>query len=76
MDQLHEEMKQPLLSLTVDSESSDSDEDEPNHHNKRLLGGTSVPHNGNLQDGMALKKHKDLFCAFTRVRDSAKKILN
>ena len=56
MDQLHEEMKQPVLSLTVDSESSDSDDDEPNHHNKRLLGGTSVPHNGNLQDGMALKK--------------------
>ena len=46
MDQLHEELKQPVPSLTEDSLSSDSDDDEPNHHNKRLLGGTSLPHDG------------------------------
>ncbi|KAL9988519.1 hypothetical protein ACROYT_G002974 [Oculina patagonica] len=51
MDQLHEELKQPVPSMEEDSESSDSDDDEPNHHNKRLLGGTSLPHSGNLQDG-------------------------
>ena len=52
MDQLHEELKQPVPSLAGDSESSDSDDDEPNHHNKRLLGGTSLPHSGSLQNGM------------------------
>lgn len=52
MDQLHEELKQPVPSLTEDSLSSDSDEDEPNHHNKRLLGGTSLLHDGNLRDGI------------------------
>lgn len=52
MDQLHEELKQPVPSLAEDSESSDSDDDEPNHHNKRLLGGTSVSHSENLQNGM------------------------
>ena len=54
MDQLHEELKQPVPSLTEDPVSSDSDDDEPNHHNKRLLGGTSLPHNGSLQDGMVV----------------------
>lgn len=54
MDQLHEELKQPVPSLEEDPESSDSDDDEPNHHNKRLLGGTSLPHSGNLQDGMVV----------------------
>ena len=54
MDQLHEELKQPLPSLMEDPASTESDDndDEPNHHNKRLLGGTSLPHNGNLHDGM------------------------
>ena len=52
MDQLHEELKQPVPSLGEDSESSDSDDDEPNHHNKRLLGGTSLPCSKNLQNGM------------------------
>lgn len=53
MDQLHEELKQPLPSLMEDPASTESDDndDEPNHHNKRLLGGTSLPHNGNLHDG-------------------------
>lgn len=51
MDQLHEELKQPVPSLAEDSESSDSDDDEPNHHNKRLLGGTSLPHSESLQNG-------------------------
>ena len=41
-----------MPSLAEDSESSDSDDDEPNHHNKRLLGGTSLPHSGSLQNGM------------------------
>ena len=54
MDQLHEELKQPVLSVEEHSESSDSDDDGPNHHNKRLLGGTSLPHSGNLQDGTTL----------------------
>ena len=52
MDQLHEELKQPVPSLAEDSETSDSDDDEPNHHNKRLLGGTSLPHSESLQNGM------------------------
>jgi len=52
MDQLHEELKQPVPSMGEDSESSDSDDDEPNHHNKRLLGGTSLPYSRNLQNGM------------------------
>ena len=52
MDQLHEELKQPVPSLTEEPVSSDSEDDEPNHHNKRLLGGTSLPHTGNLHDGM------------------------
>jgi len=52
MDQLHEELKQPVPSLTEAPVSSDSEDDEPNHHNKRLLGGTSLPHTGNLHDGM------------------------
>lgn len=52
MDQLHEELKQPVPPLSEEQVSSDSDDDEPNHHNKRLLGGTSLPHNGNLHDGM------------------------
>jgi len=51
MDQLHEELKQPVPSLTEAPVSSDSEDDEPNHHNKRLLGGTSLPHTGNLHDG-------------------------
>lgn len=51
MDQLHEELKQPVPPLSEEQVSSDSDDDEPNHHNKRLLGGTSLPHNGNLHDG-------------------------
>ena len=51
MDQLHEEMRQPLLSLTTDPGSSESDDEEPNHQNKRLLGGTSLSHTENLQDG-------------------------
>lgn len=51
MDQLHEEMRQPLLSLTTDPDSSESDDEEPNHQNKRLLGGTSLSHTENLQDG-------------------------
>ncbi|PFX26507.1 Ubiquitin carboxyl-terminal hydrolase 20 [Stylophora pistillata] len=50
MDQLHEEIRQPVLSLTTDPESSDSDDEEPNHQNKRLLGGTSLSHTENLQD--------------------------
>ena len=54
MDQLHEELKQPVPLLVEDSESSDSDDDEPNHHNKRLLGGTSLPHSKNLQNGMRI----------------------
>ena len=54
MDQLHEELKQPVPSLTEDLLSSDSDDDEPNHHNKRLLGGTSLPHDGNLHDGIVV----------------------
>ena len=29
MDQLHEEMRQPLLSLTTDPDSSESDDEEP-----------------------------------------------
>lgn len=51
MDQLHEELKQPVLLFPEDPVSSDSDNDEPNHHNKRLLGGTSLSHHGNLHDG-------------------------
>ena len=51
MDQLHEEMRQPLLSLTTDPDSSESDDEEPNHQNNRLLGGTSLSHTENLQDG-------------------------
>lgn len=43
-----------MPSLVEDSESSDSDNDEPNHHNKRLLGGTSLPHSKNRQNGMAV----------------------
>ena len=54
MDQLHEELKQPMLSLMEDSLSSDSEDDEPNHHNKRLLGGTSLPHDGNLHNGIVV----------------------
>ena len=54
MDQLHEELKQPVPSMEEDPDSSDSDDDEPNHHNKRLLGGTSLPHKETLQDGIAL----------------------
>ena len=54
MDQLHEELKQPVPSLTEDPVSCDSDDDndDRNHQNKRLLGGTSLAHNGNLHDGM------------------------
>lgn len=66
MDQLHEELKQPVPSLTEDSLSSDSDEDEPNHHNKRLLGGTSLPHDGNLRDGIiALEIEAAIFGVLT-----------
>lgn len=53
MDQLHEELKRPVPSLTVDPVSCDSDDDndDRNHQNKRLLGGTSLAPNGNLHDG-------------------------
>lgn len=53
MDQLHEELKRPVPSLTEDPVSCDSDDDndDRNHQNKRLLGGTSLAPNGNLHDG-------------------------
>ena len=42
MDQLHEELKQPVFSQPVEH-FSDSETEEPNHQAKRLLGGTSFP---------------------------------
>lgn len=54
MDQLHEELKQPLPPLAEDSASSESDDDEPNHHNKRLLGGTSLSYGENVHKGIVV----------------------
>ncbi|XP_015764773.1 PREDICTED: ubiquitin carboxyl-terminal hydrolase 20-like [Acropora digitifera] len=56
MDQLHEELKRPVPSLTEDPVSCDSDDDndDRNHQNKRLLGGTSLAPNGNLHDVIML----------------------
>ena len=46
MDEMHEELKQPVVSFVPESVSSDESE-EPNHHNaKRLLGGTNLPSDG------------------------------
>ena len=55
MDQLHEELKQPLPPLAEDSASSESDDDEPNHHNKRLLGGTSLSYDENEHKGIVIQ---------------------
>ena len=42
MDQMHEELKEPVVSLLPECDSSDESE-EPNHCAKRLLGGTNLP---------------------------------
>lgn len=55
MDQLHEELKQPLPPLAEDSASSESNDDEPNHHNKRLLGGTSLSYDENVHKGIVIQ---------------------
>ena len=52
MDQLHEELKQPMLLLPADPVSTDSDGEEPNHQNKRLLGGTTLTHDENQPNGV------------------------
>ena len=45
MDEMHEELKQPVVSFVPEIISSDESE-EPNHHAKRLLGGTNLPSDG------------------------------
>ena len=72
MDQLHEELKQPVPSLAEDSESSDSDDDKPNHHNKRLLGGTALPYSKTFQNGMDVDTLPKCL-QFVRVRQLVKR---
>lgn len=54
MDQLHEELKQPVFSLPVEQLSETQ---EPIHQAKRLLGGTSSPIR-DLDEGMYLRLKK------------------